>query len=160
MVWFVPSPQNPLKKNSELWNDAFRLNVMRKAVADMNGVMVCDVEFSLPKPNYTALTLRVLRKRYPDIDFALLIGGDNYDIFDKWFNYQEILDNHTVFVYPRDASQQSDGRFPAMQWLTGAPLLPISSTDIRNRLSAGDSIHGLVSEAVENDIIGYKQGGN
>lgn len=155
-VWLVLSPQNPLKVNSVLWDDNSRLSLANKAVANIDDVVVSDVEFSLPKPNYTVDTLRTLRKKYNQIQFSLLIGADNYIIFDKWRNYQEILDNHTVYVYPRNSELICDkSKFPTIKWLEDAPLIDISSTKIRERLHNCLSVSDLLPEEIIHDVVAY-----
>ena len=100
-VWFVVSPQNPFKKNDALLDDSLRLEMVRRAVADIPGMRVSDVEFHLPKPSYMYLTLRHLSAAHPDCTFTLLIGGDNWAAFDRWANADEILATYDIAVYPR-----------------------------------------------------------
>ncbi len=152
-----------------LWNDNIRLKLASIAVEEYPNIEVSDIEFSLPTPNYTAKTLRILRDRYPDIQFALLIGEDNYNIFDIWYNYDEILEHHKVFVYPRHNEIESnkkegicncnlrikDELQSKFQWLNNAPLLPISSTEIRTLLAANKSISHLVPQSIVDLIDNY-----
>ncbi len=167
-VMMVLSPQNPLKVNSDLWNDNVRLDLARKAVEEYPNIEVTDIEFSLPTPNYTTKTLRIFREKHPNTQFALLIGEDNYNIFDKWYNYEEILMHHKVFVYPRNNEAQSDKKDSCnsqikdelqskFQWLKDAPLLPISSTEIRTLLTAKKSISHLVPQSIIPQIESYAQ---
>ncbi|MFI3296448.1 MAG: nicotinate (nicotinamide) nucleotide adenylyltransferase [bacterium] len=165
-VMMVLSPQNPLKVNSDLWDDNVRLDLARKAVEEYPNIEVTDIEFSLPTPNYTAKTLRIFRENHPDAQFALLIGEDNYNIFDKWYNYEEILMHHKVFVYPRNNETKNDKKDSSnsdindelqskFQWLNGAPLLPISSTEVRTLLAAKKSISHLVPRSIIPQIESY-----
>lgn len=149
-LWLVVSPRNPLKSGDELWDDDLRLRMARAGVQGY-GIMVSGVEFGLPRPNYTFMTLRHLREEMPDVEFSLLIGADNCAIFDRWRNYGEILAEHEVWVYPREGVDVDLSRFPQMKRID-APLFPISSTMIRAKIASGESISGLVPQEVE-DII-------
>ena len=151
-LWLMVSPNNPLKEADSLAPEEERLAAVREAVKDIPGVKVSDFEFSLPRPSYTANTLRALRKYYPDYEFTLVIGEDNIAIFDRWREYEYILENFRIFVYPRhEAANDCAGlshcehTFSAPEWaehmrikelrfLNGAPYFDISSTEIRARL--------------------------
>lgn len=147
-VWLMVSPQNPLKRNdSDLLDDHLRLQIAQKALEDVEGVKACDYEFSLPKPSYTWNTLQHLSKDYPEDTFVLLIGGDNWAHFQRWRHWKDILWHHDIIVYPRDEYRGT----------IDVPLLPISSTEIRQRVRAGESINGLVPESVETLVKKYYQ---
>ena len=150
-LWYVVSPQNPLKKRADLWDDELRYRLACEATKGNERMGVCDVEFDLPKPSYTVNTLRILSEKYPDYQFSLLIGADNYQIFDKWYCYEEILRDYTIYVYPREGVEVDMTKFPQMKWLD-APLYPISSTMVRERLVRGE----LVDDLVPFDIMDYK----
>ena len=138
-VWLMVSPQNPLKRNSaDLLDDQLRLQMTEKALEGVEGVKACDYEFRLPKPSYTWNTLQHLSKDYPDCTFSLLIGGDNWAHFTRWRHWKDILRCHQVIVYPRD-------EYPGT---IDVPLLDVSSTEIRQRVRAGESIEELVPEAI------------
>jgi len=157
-LWLMVSPLNPLKANAPTSNSASdltsnfqqRLAAVREAVKNIPGVKVSDFEFSLPRPSYTANTLRALRQAYPGVEFTLVIGEDNIAIFDRWREYEYILANFRIFVYPRTSSRQTGGAasaeegyknlFPGvavkeLRFLTAAPLFNISSTEIRAEMS-------------------------
>ena len=157
-LWLMVSPLNPLKANAPASNSASdltsnfqqRLAAVREAVKDIPGVKVSDFEFSLPRPSYTANTLRSLQQAYPGVEFTLVIGEDNIAIFDRWREYEYILANFRIFVYPRTSSRQTGGvasaeedyknLFPGvavkeLRFLTAAPLFNISSTEIRAEMS-------------------------
>ena len=104
----------------------------------VEGVKACDYEFRLPKPSYTWNTLQHLSKDYPDYQFSLLIGGDNWAHFQRWRNWQEIMEHHDIIVYPRDS-------YPGT---IDVPLFDVSSTEIRQRVRAGESIEGMVPKAI------------
>lgn len=140
-VWLMVSPRNPLKDHGPVATDEQRLAMARLAVEDIPGIKVSDFEFSLPIPSYTYLTLTRLREAYPDIDFRLIIGGDNWADFDRWRNPEEILTEFGVIVYPRPGenlkipSHNSQCTSHNVTLLEGAPKMPISSTQIRTLLS-------------------------
>ena len=112
-IWFVVSPQNPLKSKRDLLSDIHRITMVKKAIRGNRKFKYCDIEFSLPLPSYTVRTLKTLKEKYPENEFHLIIGSDNWLIFDRWKDYQEILDNYPIFIYPRlgyENSQKSDNR--------------------------------------------------
>ena len=142
-LWLLVSPNNPLKPASMLAPEQERLAAVREAVKDIPGVIASDFEFALPRPSYTANTLRELQKKYPDYEFTLVIGEDNLAIFDRWREYEYILANFRIFVYPRHHannnsqlsivnSQLSKG----LCFLSSAPYFDISSTELRSRRQA------------------------
>ncbi len=153
-LWLMVSPNNPLKPANLLAPEGERLAAVSKAIKDIPHVKASDFEFYLPRPSYTANTLRELQKAYPDADFTLIIGEDNIAIFDRWREYEFILANFRIFVYPRRENLSDDGQTAkrsnspqdglTTQWsnsvavkeiryLSGAPLFDISSTQIRNQ---------------------------
>ncbi len=150
-VWLVVSPQNPLKKSADLWDDDFRLQLTRLALRNEPQLQVSDIEFALPKPNYTIDTLRTLQQRYPDRTFVLLIGADNAAIFDRWKDYDAILNTFDVWAYPRDGYPNANPQLPQIRFVD-APLFRVSSTEIRQRLAAGQTIRGRVPDSVA-DVI-------
>ena len=159
-VWLMVSPNNPLKDKSILADEQERLEKAREAIRregerreairrEGKRIRVSDFEFHLPRPTYTANTLRALAREYPEHEFTLIIGEDNLQIFDQWREYQYILDNYRVFVYPRrdkagtqGATQPAAGTQPREAtlpdkgtiFLTGAPYFDISSTELRKNL--------------------------
>ena len=153
-LWLMVSPNNPLKPANLLAPESERLAAVREAVKDIPHVKASDFEFSLPRPSYTANTLRELQKAYPDTEFTLIIGEDNIAIFDRWREYEFILANFRIFVYPRRENLSDDGltakrsnspqdglttqwsnrvAVKEIRYLSGAPLFDISSTQIRNQ---------------------------
>lgn len=135
-LWLMVSPNNPLKDAGILAPEEERLAAVREAIKDIPGVKASDFEFSLPRPSYTANTLRELQKQFPEYEFTLVIGEDNLSIFDKWREYEYILANFRIFVYPRRESmstQWSNSRaVKELQFLSEAPLFDISSSAIRH----------------------------
>lgn len=145
-VWLMVSPRNPLKDHGPLATDQQRLEMARLAVEGIPGIRVSDFEFHLPIPSYTYKTLTELKKSYPEIDFRLIIGGDNWADFNRWRNPEEILTDFGVIVYPRPGETlqpPSLGSSPLVLdslqkntvFLQDAPQMPISSTQIRHLLS-------------------------
>ena len=141
-IWLMVSPQNPLKQQDDLLDDHLRFELAQKALADVEGIKASDYEFHLPKPSYTWHTLQRLRQDFPDHEFVLVIGGDNWQHFQRWYHWKDILHQHQVVVYPRE------GQTGTIQ----AELLPVSSTEIRERVKQGESIEGLVPSAIMDDV--------
>ena len=137
-VWFMVSPQNPLKQNRQLLDDNQRFRLVQLALNDEPRLRPCDYEFHLPKPSYTWNTLQALKKDFPMHRFTLLIGGDNWQLFDKWYRADDIKANYEVVVYTRTPGDEG--------------FIDISSTDIRQRVKAGRSIRSLVPKAVADFI--------
>lgn len=152
-IWFVVSPQNPFKTGSKLLDDDMRLRLVSEALRNEPGLVASDYEFRLPKPSYTWNTLQHLRKDYPDRLFTLLIGGDNWTAFDRWFHHDDILANYPIIVYPRQGENIDPKKLPAGVTLTDTPLLNISSTEIRARVRYGEDITGMVPETIKQQVI-------
>ena len=147
-VWFVVSPHNPLKERSILLADHHRLHMVRVAIDDNYRFRACDEEFHLPKPSYTSLTLAHLSEKYPNKEFCLIMGSDNICTFDRWRNYQYILDNYKIFVYPRPNYQGSQWEKHRNVTMVSAPLMDISSSYIRNSIKEGRSPKYLLTPEV------------
>ena len=147
-VWFMVSPMNPFKKTAtDLLDDHLRLEMVEKALEKEPQLKACDYEFRLPKPSYTWHTLQAISQDFTDIEFTLLIGGDNWAAFDKWYHHEDILAHYPIIVYPRQGS--SVGKVPEGVTIVETPLLNISSTEIRQRIKEGKSIKGMVPESIE-----------
>ncbi len=147
-VWFVISPQNPLKKQSMLLDDHHRLAMVQVAIEDNPKFRASHIEFGLPRPSYTITTLTVLAEKYPTRKFMLIMGSDNLETFHKWRNYERILEDYRILVYPRPGFD--GGKFrdhPAIRW-TDAPLMQISSTFIRASIRKGKSTRYLLPDRV------------
>ncbi|MDR3713463.1 MAG: nicotinate (nicotinamide) nucleotide adenylyltransferase [Puia sp.] len=151
-VWFVVSPQNPLKPAGSLLNEYHRLYLVKAAIEGANELRASDIEFKLPKPSYTCDTLTYLSEKYPDNQFAIIMGSDSFQNLPKWKNYTYILENYPIYVYKR-AGHEILPDFPgARVVISDAPLLPISATQIRKNIKNGKSIRYLVPEAVREEI--------
>jgi len=147
-IWFVLSPQNPLKEQKNLLADHHRLQILKEAIADNPGFRACDIEFSLPKPSYTSLTLACLQEKYPEKGFCLIMGSDNLASFDKWRNYQNIIDNYDIYVYPRHNSTQTPWNNHQHVHFISAPMMDISASYIRESIKNGKSVKYILTEPV------------
>ena len=149
-VWLLVTPCNPWKKDSKLLDDKLRYNMVAEAVKDMEGVNASDYEFNLPKPSYSANTLRRISADYPDRQFILTIGADNWTKFKNWRDSNYILENYPIIVYPRKGYKVT-GLTPNSV-LLDCPLVNISSTQIRLMVKEGNSIDKIVPESVAKTI--------
>jgi len=155
-VWLMVSPQNPLKQSADLLDDERRLEMVRRAVEKEPGLVACDYEFRLPKPSYTWNTLQAIEKDFPERELTLLIGGDNWRIFPRWYKAKDILERYRIAVYPRG----NEGGNANMQkcentkvQILHAELIPVSSTEIRQRVRRGESVKEMVPVCIENMVI-------
>ena len=151
-VWLMVSPQNPLKQQAGLLADDLRLQMAQKALVDDPNICVSDYEFHLPRPSYTWNTLQNLEQDYPDREFVLLIGGDNWERFSRWYRADDIISNYQLVVYPRRGSDIDLESLPPSVTVVEAELLDISSTDIRRRVRRGQPITGMVPDSVVKDV--------
>jgi nicotinate-nucleotide adenylyltransferase len=151
-VWFVVSPQNPLKPSKGLLNEYHRLYLVQAALEGENNLKASDIEFKLPKPSYTVETLTYLQEKYPTHEFAIVMGSDSFQNLEQWKNFQEILKRHTIYVYTRAGFEKLPDYPEAQVEVLQAPLLQISATYIRNNVKSGKSIRFLVPEKVREEI--------
>ncbi|MBL0742130.1 nicotinate (nicotinamide) nucleotide adenylyltransferase [Chryseolinea lacunae] len=151
-VWFVVSPQNPLKPAKGLLHEFDRYDMVRAAIYDNYKLEASDVEFHLPKPSYTINTLVHLKEKHPEKEFRIIMGGDNLESFTRWKNYQQILDFYGLYVYPRPNTQLSELQKHPNVTIVEAPTLDISATFIRNCIRKKQSVRYLVPDAVEEMI--------
>jgi nicotinate-nucleotide adenylyltransferase len=150
-VWFVVSPQNPFKPSSTLLNEYDRMHLVQKAIEEDDRLRASDVEFSLPRPSYTAHTLAHLSDKYPAHRFHIIMGSDSFQNLPKWKNAAAIIQHYPILVYERPGFKVSD-TLGVQVTLLEAPLLEISATHIRNLVQKGKSIRYLVPEAVAAEI--------
>ncbi|WP_285010022.1 nicotinate (nicotinamide) nucleotide adenylyltransferase [Pedobacter faecalis] len=155
-VWLVVSPHNPLKKRSNLANMYDRLEMARLATENSEQLKVSDIEFGLPQPSYTIDTLTYLKERYPGKDFVLIMGADNMASFKKWKNYELLLRDYQIFVYPRPGADLSGWKGHPSVTITDTPQMDISSTFIRNAIKEGRNVQFFVPDSVL-DFIDGKQ---
>lgn len=148
-VWLTLSPRNPLKlRPNELISDIARLEMLKIAVsASEGGLEVCDIELSMPRPSYTIDTLRLLSRRYSGRSFRLIIGSDNWRIFEQWKDYREILDNYGVVVYPRPGYPVPQIYDDGVE-VINAPLVRLSSTFIRDSIARGRDMNYFLPAGV------------
>jgi nicotinate-nucleotide adenylyltransferase len=147
-VWLVVSPHNPLKEKASLLPDIQRLAIVRRAIEDNSKLKASDIEFKLPKPSYTINTLVHLTEKYPTHQFALIMGSDNLSTFHKWKNYEVILDNHEIYVYPRPGFEPGNLSQSKNVKITAAPVMEISSTFIRQAIADKKDVRYLLPENV------------
>lgn len=153
-VWLVVSPQNPLKLKKTLARDHDRLHLVRLGIGDNPRLEASNVEFGLPKPSYTVDTLAFLQEKYPEREFALIMGGDNLASLHLWKNYEHILDRYDIYVYKRPGVELGERATHPRVRLFEAPMLDISATYIRECIRIGKSVRYLVPEAVFEYIEG------
>lgn len=152
-VWLMLSPLNPLKiDNKELLPDSVRLEMVKLAIASLTGLKECDIELTMPRPNYTVNTLHKLIDIYPDVEFSLLIGADNYADFDKWKDPDEICRIAEVIVYPRAGYPMPDNSNSRIKSLD-APIIEISSTNIRRSIADNRVVAPMLPPAVYKFVI-------
>jgi nicotinate-nucleotide adenylyltransferase len=150
-VWFVLSPQNPLKQGNSLLNKYHRKYLIDIAIEGEKKLRTSTIEFSLPTPSYTIDTLTYLKEKHPGYIFSVIIGSDSLQNISKWKNHELLLGNYTVLVYERPGfeiqNDLSENIIPLK-----APLLDISSTSIRKLIKEGKSIKFLVPDVVKEEI--------
>jgi nicotinate-nucleotide adenylyltransferase len=147
-IWFMVSPHNPLKTQSDLWDDSLRLDLVRRAVADYPRFQASGFEFHLPRPSYMIHTLDALQAAYPQRAFTLIIGADNWQVFPQWHQHEEILARHRVLIYPRRGFEVDASALPANVELVDTPIIEVSSTFIRDALKAGKDVRYFLHPAV------------
>jgi len=150
-VWFVITPQSPFKVKQSLLDNNHRYQMVFEAVQEYPKLKASTIEFDLPQPNYTIHTLLYLKEKYgKDFSFSLLLGEDNLKSFHKWKNYEEILSNHYLYIYPRISAGSIPEQFkkhPKVHTVA-APIMEISSTFIRKGQKAGKNVRPMLPEAV------------
>ena len=147
-VWFVVSPQNPLKEKSTLLPEHHRLALVRIAIEEQQNIGVTDIEFKMPKPSYTIDPLTWLSDKYYNRDFVLISGTDISSTFHKWKNYKEILEFYSIYVYPRPGSDLGIyANHPKIK-LFSAPLMEISSSFIRKGIKEKKSMRYWMPDKV------------
>jgi len=147
-VWLVVSPQNPFKPKKTLARDYDRLLLARLGIGDNPFIQASNIEFDLPKPSYTVDTLAFLKEKYPNHEFALIMGGDNLASLHLWKNYEQILANYDIYLYKRPNHEPGELASHPRVRTFAAPLLDISATYIRDCLRTGKSVRYLVPDAV------------
>ncbi|MBQ7490665.1 MAG: nicotinate-nucleotide adenylyltransferase [Bacteroidales bacterium] len=147
-VWFVISPNNPLKQKKTLLNEHQRYYMVQSAIENDARFKACDVEFRLPRPSYTSFTLLKLSELYPNKNFSIIMGEDNLQSIEKWKNYEFILNNYPIFVYPRAGYEGKKDYPKARITIVGAPRIELSATMIRESLRTGKNVRYCLPPAV------------
>jgi nicotinate-nucleotide adenylyltransferase len=155
-VWFVVSPHNPLKAQASLAKDFDRLHMVQLAIEDNPRLKASNIEFSLPKPSYTIDTMAYLHEKYPEHQFALIMGSDNLESIHKWKNYELLLERYPIHVYNRPGSENLKQPVNSNIIFHEVPLLYISSTSIRQSIAQGHSIRYMVPENVYQFLDGSR----
>jgi nicotinate-nucleotide adenylyltransferase len=151
-VWFIISPQNPLKKTASLLNEYHRLFLVQASIEDEPSLKASDIEFRLPKPSYTINTLAYLKEKFPSHEFSVIMGSDGFQNLPAWKNFNELVKNYPIIVYERPNFKPENKYENATVTFLQAPLLEISSTYIRKIINEGKSIRYLVPEKVRLEI--------
>jgi len=147
-IWFVVSPQNPLKERSSLLPDYQRLRMVNDAIADDYRFKASNIEFELPRPSYTIHTLTYLQEKYPAREFVLVTGTDIFPTFTKWKNWEQLLEFYKFYVYPRPGSWDHElTRHPSVS-VFDAPEVEISATFIRQAIREGKDMRYYLPEKV------------
>jgi nicotinate-nucleotide adenylyltransferase len=147
-VWLVVSPQNPFKKLGDLINTYDRLEMARLATDNSENISVSDIELKMPQPSYTIDTLTLLKEKYPEHEFALIMGSDNLISLPKWKNYKMILRDYRVYVYPRPGYENADLANHPSVTITMTPLMELSATFIRKSIAAKKNVQYFVPDPV------------
>lgn len=148
-LWLMPSRLNPLKANTPPTSPNHRLAMCDLVARKCDNTKICDVELSMPEPSYTIDTLNTLRKRYQEREFLLLIGSDNWQVFDKWHRSEEILEKYKVIIYPRPGyAVNIDSLHRNAELLEEAPQAMISSTYIREGIRKGFNMNFFIPDEV------------
>jgi nicotinate-nucleotide adenylyltransferase len=150
-VWFIVSPQNPFKPTNTLLNEYNRLHLLKLATEDDTRIKVLDIEFNLPRPSYTSVTLTHLQEKYPAHEFSIIMGSDSFQNLHKWKNYEAIIKHYQVYVYKRPEFPVTN-HLNAQLTILDAPMLQISATEIRKLIKEGKSIRYLVPDKVRDEI--------
>lgn len=152
-IWLVVSPQNPFKQQAGLLPDELRLLLTRKALEDKPRLKVCDYEIYQPRPSYMWNTLQGLSNEHPYHQFTLIIGSDNWERFGEWYHAEDILKNYPIVVYPRPGYDIDVTTLPQNVTLVNSPMMNISSTEIRQRITEGKTIDDLVPKIVSEILM-------
>lgn len=155
-LWFMVTPQNPLKETQELADDLLRLEMVKCAIQGYPKFKLCDLEFKLPRPSYTINTLQELERSYPDYEFSLLIGADNWNKFDQWKDSKLILEHFKLIIYPRMNFEVLPHSLPENVKLIHSPIIEISATELREKIKAGKDYRYFLHPTVHKFIQEHK----
>lgn len=149
-LWMVVTPHNPLKKKSGLLADYHRLQMVHLATEEYDKIIPSDIEFKLPQPNYTVNTLAHLQEKFPQHEFSLIMGEDNLKSLKKWKNYEVILNDYQLYVYPRISTDEVLEEFVSHPNIhkVNAPIIELSSTFIRNSIKEQKNVKPMLDAKV------------
>lgn len=147
-VWLVVSPHNPFKNKKDLLLDSERLSLVKMAIKDREFLKACDIEFQLSQPSYTINSLKCLVKNNPMHEFSIIMGSDILSNFDQWKSYTQIIENHQIYVYPRTNVINNLIKSHENIHLINAPIISISSTQIRADLKNGKKVNEILPKEV------------
>lgn len=148
-LWMVVTPQNPFKQKESMLKDYDRLHLVNLAIGDDLRLRGSDIEFRLPQPNYTSDSLAYLKEKFPEHEFALIMGADNLNSFHKWKNHDQILANHEIYVYPRmEANDGGELRNHFKVTYVDAPIMKVSSSFIRKAIKEGKKVNHYMPKDV------------
>lgn len=150
-VWFIISPHNPLKESKSLLNENHRLHLVRLAIEDDVRMLASDIEFFLPRPSYTSVTLSHLQEKYPNSQFLVIMGGDSFQNIEKWKNYNYIINNYNILLYNRPGFVINNN-LGAKLTVVDAPLLELSATEIRKLIREKKSVRFFLPDTVIAEI--------
>ena len=153
-IWFMVSPHNPLKQQQDLWNDELRLKLVEMSIEGYPKFRASDFEFHLPRPSYMVNTLAALKEAYPEREFTLIIGSDNWTSFPKWKDPEIIMQNFPILIYPRIGHEVDESLLPPTIRLVQTPLIEVSSTFIRESMQQGKDVRFFLNP----QVYSYLQG--
>jgi len=152
-IWFLITPQSPLKKKSDLLDQNLRLEWLEKSLCDYPKIKICTIEWEMSQPTYTVNTLQRLRITYPNDSLELIIGSDNWESFHRWKDYQLILKNFKTWIYPRLGTGKIIFNHPNVRMIKGAPKIDVSSTFIRKSIRRGKDVRFFLPKGIYEDIL-------
>lgn len=144
-VIFIVSPASPFKKQIDLLDKNHRLKIVKMSIEDNSKLQASDIEFSMPEPSYTIDTLLKIKNKNAENDYVIIMGADNLKDFYKWKNHKQILDNNTIYVFPRPGFEVRK-KHKNIKLIEGCPLMGISSSFIRNAIKSNINISYLMSQ--------------
>ena len=147
-VWLMVSPQNPLKHSADLLDEQLRFDMTRIALEPYPQLKACDYEFHLPRPSYMWHTLQSLANDYPEREFTLLIGADNWTVFDRWYHADDIIAHYPIAIYPRTGNPIDTTQLPETVKVFDTGLYDMSSTLVRQYISEGKDITSLIPNRI------------
>lgn len=161
-VWFMITPKSPLKGKTDLMDQQLRFDLLEKSIGDYPKFKICTLEWEMPQPTYTINTLQKLRMMFPENTFELIIGSDNWLTFHRWKDYQLIMKNFKIWIYPRMGTGKIVFNHPNVKMIKNAPKFEISSTFIRKAISEGKDVRfyvplGTYDQLTENEFFQQKE---